>query len=135
MEGVPCKTKSLNFLHLLDHSQFFFPPLITDNILEKEVSLIAFRQILPKILMAVYIFSNAIMTNLKKLIGNKSFNEKQSPAGLSPRIMPLNLYRKPWEWGRTLVNSQKFTNLPIQKNPPWYIFISHYQNCHSFYIK
>ena len=46
------------------------PSLIRDCILEKEVSLIAFRQIL-----VVSFFSNTIMTNLKKLIGNKSLRQ------------------------------------------------------------
>ena len=57
----------------------------------------AFRQILPKVLPEVYIFRNRIMTKLKKLIGNKSVNTKQCPAGLSPRIIHLNLYGKPWD--------------------------------------
>ena len=48
--------------------------------METKVSLIAFRQILPKILIVTYFFSNAIMNNLKKRIGNKSLNAKQLPA-------------------------------------------------------
>ena len=48
------------------------PPLIADHILEKKVSLIIFRQILPKIFSVAHIFSNTIITNLKNLIGNKS---------------------------------------------------------------
>ena len=83
--GSPCKTKSLNFPPSVGyHPQFSSPPLTKDNILEKKVFLIAFRQILPKILPLAIIFSNIIMTNLKKLIGNKSLNTKQCPAGLSP---------------------------------------------------
>ena len=93
-------------------------PLITKRILEKKVSLIACRQILAKILPAAYIFSNTIMTNLKKLIGNERLNTKQCPAGLSPKIIPLKLYGKPWGWGRVPANSQKFTHFPHQKNPP-----------------
>ena len=53
------------------------------------------------------------MTSLKKLIGKKSLNAKQFPAGLS-----LNLYGKPCGWAEYPVNSQKFTNFSIQKNPP-----------------
>ena len=60
---------------------------------------IAFRKILPKILPAAYIFSITIMTNLKKLIENKSSSTKQCPARLSLRIIPLNLYEIPGDWG------------------------------------
>ena len=126
----------MNFPHLLDITPS--PPSLPwsqTNILEEKVSLIAFRQILTKILTATYFFSSTIMTNFKKVIGYKSLNPKQYPGGLSPRIIPLNLYGKSWGWGRIPANSQKFTNFPIRKNPPWYIFISHYQKCHSFYIK
>ena len=49
-------------------------PLITDHILEKSV--IALTQILPKFFPAAYIFSNTIMTNLKKLTGTKFLNTK-----------------------------------------------------------
>ena len=54
----------------------------------KKVSLIAFRQILPKILPAVCIFSHTVMIYVKKYNGTKSLNTKQYPAGLSPRIIP-----------------------------------------------
>ena len=47
-----------------------------DHILEKKVSLIVFRQVLPKILSVAYIFSNPVMTNLKNLIGNKFVDTK-----------------------------------------------------------
>ena len=73
----------------------------------KKVALIAFKQILRNNLSAVYIFSNIIMTNLKKLIVNKSLNTKQCPAGLSSRIISLNLYGKPCEQGRISANSQQ----------------------------
>ena len=43
-------------------------PMITDHILEKKTSLIAFRQILPKILSVAFTFSYTIMTTLKNLI-------------------------------------------------------------------
>ena len=84
----------------------------------KKISLIAFRQILPNILSAVYIFSSTIMATLKNLSWNKSLNTKQCPTGLSSKIIPLNPYGKPWRWGRIPANSQKFTNFPHQKNPP-----------------
>ena len=88
----------------------------------KKVSLIAFRQVLPKVLIVSYIFINTIMTNLKKFIGNKwnkFLNAKQCPALLSPRIIPLNFYGKLWGWRRIPANSQKFTTFPIQKYHPW----------------
>ena len=116
--GFRCKTKSLNFSILLDITPTkklgpLVPLLITNHIFEKKASLIAFRQILQKILPAAYIFSNTVMTNLKK-----PFNTKQCPAGLSPRIIPLNLYGKPFGWGRIPTNSRKFTHFPHQENPP-----------------
>ena len=85
----PCKTESLKFPLLLDitSTKKLVPPvpcLITDYISAKKVYIIAFRQNLPKMLPAVYIFSNATLTNLEKLIVNKSLNTKQCPAGLSP---------------------------------------------------
>ena len=89
--GSPWKSKILNFpLLLVSFSpkiEFTVPLLITDHILGKKVSLIAFRQILPDILPAACIFSYAIMTYLKDLDGSKSLNAKQCPAGLSPRII------------------------------------------------
>ena len=120
--GSPCNIKSLNFPVLLDITPNKklsppVPPLITDHILEKKGISNSFRQTLPNILPVAYIFSNTIMTNLKKLIGNKSLNTKQYPAGLSHRIIPLNRYGKPWEWGRIPANSQKFTHFPHQKSP------------------
>ena len=53
-----------------------------------ERNLIAFRQILPKILFAVCILSVTIMTYLKKCIGIIFLNTKQYSPGLSPRIIP-----------------------------------------------
>ena len=99
-EGPPARLKVWTFPFC-----WILPPvpllsLIIDHILEKMVSPIFFRQTLPGFLRAAYIFSNTILTNLKKLISNKSFNTKQCPAGLSPRIIFLNLYRKPRGWGK-----------------------------------
>ena len=100
----------------LPHSLFPSPDRIPHTA-KKKVALIAFRQILPKILSKAYIFSNIILSNLKKLIGNKSLNtKKQCPAGLSSRIIPLNLYGKPCGWGRISANSQKFINFPHFSN-------------------
>ena len=109
--------------------------MITVHILEKNVSVIAFIQILPKILPAAYIFSYTIMTNLKNLIGNKSLNTKQCPAGLCPRIIPLNLYWKPLRSGRIPANSQKFIHFLHKKNPPYWIYIFFYQKWHSSPLK
>ena len=113
--GSPCKTRSLNFSLLLDITPSSPSSLITVHVLEKKEFLIAFRQILPKILPAAYIFSNTIMINLKYFTGNKSLSKKQCPAELSPRIIPLNIYGKPWGWGRIPANSQKFSNFPTRK--------------------
>ena len=54
----------------------------------QNVSLIGFRQILPKYLPVMHIFSFTIITYLKKLLGVKFFFTKQRPAGLSPKIIP-----------------------------------------------
>ena len=72
-------------------------PMITDHILEKKTSLIAFRQILPKILSVAFTFSYTIMTNLKNLIETKSFNTKQCPAGLPLNIIPHYFPKHSWE--------------------------------------
>ena len=54
----------------------------------KKVSLITFRQILPKTLLAVHIFSFIIITFLKKFIEIKSLMIKQYLVELSPWIIP-----------------------------------------------
>ena len=65
------------------------PLLITEHILGKKVSLIVFRhKLYQKFWLVVHIFSFTIITYLKNLIGVKSFNTKQCPAGFPPRIMP-----------------------------------------------
>ena len=53
----------------------------------KKVSLIAFKQILPKILPMLHIFNFIIMAYLKNFIGIESLSTKQSPAELSPWII------------------------------------------------
>ena len=59
----------------------------------KKVSPVVFRQILPKILPMVHIFSFIITTYLKKFIGIKTLGAKQYPAELSlwsiPTIFPI----------------------------------------------
>ena len=119
-KGCSCKPKSLNFPLMLDitPTKKLGPPvptLITDHILRKKVSLIAFRLSLPKILPAAYIFSNTIMTNLKKLIGNKSLNTKQCPAGLSPRIIPLHLLGNPGGLGEYQPTGKNLLTFPTRK--------------------
>ena len=62
-----------------------------------------------------HIFSKTIVTNLKYLIGNKSLNTKQCPAGLPLTIIPLNLYGKHWGLGRIPTNSQNLLVFPTSK--------------------
>ena len=52
------------------------------------------------------------MTNLIKLLVNKFLNTKQCPAGLSPRIIPLNFYENPGDGGEY----QPTNKNPHQKN-------------------
>ena len=72
------------------HSNIESPPSLSwsQTTYWKKVSLIAFRQILPKMLLVARIFSYTIFIYLKKLDGTKSLNTKQFSAGLSPRIIP-----------------------------------------------
>ena len=51
-------------------------PLIMDHMLERKVTLIAFRQTLPRILFPVRIFRSTIMTYLKKFVWIKSIKEQ-----------------------------------------------------------
>ena len=61
------------------------PPLPwLQTIYWKKVSPVVFRQILPKILPMVHIFSFIITTYLKKFIGIKTLSTKQYPPELSP---------------------------------------------------
>ena len=70
--GSPWKPKSLNFPLLLDitPTKKIESPWSQTTYWEK-VSLITFRQILPKILPEACIFSNIVMTYLKKFVGTK----------------------------------------------------------------
>ena len=97
--------------------------LITDHILEKKI-LIAFRQILSKILLEACIFSNTIMAYLKKkLIGTKFLSTKQYPAGLSPKIIPHCLLKHSWEtleMGENPTQQRKiYSFIPPEKSPYW----------------
>ena len=126
------------------HSKIEFPCPTFDHIVERIVSLIAFRQIVSKILHVASIFSYTIMTYLKSLMElspliQNSVHQDYLPelyrrylpsyqkssflwgcfvaparCGLSPLL--LNLYRKPWRWRRIIPNSQKFSGFRHQKN-------------------
>ena len=87
------------------------PPLITHYILGKKVALIAFRLVLPKILLEACIFSYTIMTYLKKLVGTKSLNTSQRPTGLSL----FNIYWKLWRWGKNPTQQSKIYLFPPAK--------------------
>ena len=71
-----------------------FPSCLTPSLLWlqtkcwKKVSLIVFRQILPKVFPVVHIFSFIITTYLKKFAGIKFFSTKQCPAESFPWIIP-----------------------------------------------
>ena len=126
-EGSPSKSKSLNFPLLLDitlHQKIESPCPSLDHsshIGKKNISLIAFRPILPKILPAACIFSYTIMICLKKLIGTKSLNKNQCPTELFLIIISRYPPKHLWEilgMEETPSNSQKFTHFPHQKNFP-----------------
>ena len=100
--GFPYKQKSLNFPFCwISPPLKIWLPLFPDHRLhiDKKVSLIAFRKILLKFLPEACIFSNTIMTYLKKVVEIKSFNTRiiQCPAGLSPRIIPHYPRKHLWE--------------------------------------
>ena len=125
----------------------------------KKVSLIAYRQILPKILHVVLIFSFTIMAYFEKFVGIKSYSTKQCPAELSPWIIPpvllilpkmfpllsscllplqsmdcptLHLQGKACTWGENPTQEQKNAYFPHQKNPPPQIAIFMYSPNTSF---
>ena len=113
----PCKPKSLNFPILLDITltKKLSPPVpwSKTSYWKQKVSLIVFRQILSKILLEAFIFSNTIMIYLKKLVGTKSLNTKHCPTGLSPRIIPhyaKNLLIYPTR----KISHNKFTSFAIK---------------------
>ena len=129
LQAQKCELSPSVGYHPTQKSSSFVPVLNIDHILKKKVSLIAFRQILPKTMSVACIFSYTNMTYLKKLDETKSLNTKQCVAGLSSRItpqvspflpkmppplilpfctnqvwtvpppLPLDLYEKLWSWG------------------------------------
>ena len=137
--GSPCKPKNLIFAVYHPHQKIESPcPLITDHILEKKVTLIAFRQILSKLLPEACILSNTMMTYLKKLVGTKSHNTKQCSARLSPRILPHYPPKHLWEtpWMRKISTQQpKIYSFPPTEKSPLEIYFFDYQKCHFFPIK
>ena len=68
-----------------------------------------------------YIFSDKIMTYLKKLIGTESLNIKQCPAKLSPRIYPIITPKHLWGTLRMRKNPTQqpkiYSFLPPEKFP------------------
>ena len=63
---------------------------ITYPILRKrKVSLIALRQVSPKVLLVACFFSYTIMIYLRKLDGTMSVDTKQCPGGIYPRYLPF----------------------------------------------
>ena len=92
--GSTSKPKSLKFPLLFD----FTPTKKLSSLLlwlhyiyrEKKVSLTAFRQILSKILPEACIFSNTIMTYLKKFIATKSLDAKVPSRIISQNYTPLS---------------------------------------------
>ena len=85
----------------------------------KKVFLIAFRQILPKLLSVVHIFSFIITTYLEKFTGlNPS---KQCPKELSPWIIPhvSPFYQKCITFHLACCPDNVWTTLPLPPNLPF----------------
>ena len=121
--GLPADPKgwTLPFCWISSFQKIVSPcPLMKDHILEKKISQVALREILSKIMPGACIFSNTIMTYMKRLVGTKFLTTKQCSADYLPQldlIILLNIYGKTWEWGRTPPKSQKFTHFPHQTPP------------------
>ena len=126
MRGVSLQGKSLNFPLLLDTTptEKLSPPVpwsqttYWKNIL---VFLIAFRQILSKILPEECIYSNTIMTYLKKLVGTKSINTKKYPVELSPINIPYYPRKHLWETlgiGKNPTQQPKIYSFPPPEKSP-----------------
>ena len=120
-----CKPKSLNFPLLLNITPTkILSPLVPwsqTTILEKKLSLIAFRKILLKIFPEACIFSNTIMTCLITFVGTKSLNTKQCPEGLSLRIIPHYLRKHLWEtlgMGKNPTQQPKIYSFPPPEKSP-----------------
>ena len=110
--------------------------------MQKKVSLIAFRQVLTKLLPAAciqlhnYDLFEKAQLKVSPLIQNRvqqdyipeSYARHLTSYQKCPKMFaptryglfppPLNLYVKLWGWVKILPNSQKFTHFPHQKNPP-----------------
>ena len=115
------------------------------HILGKQVSLLAFRQVLTKILPVECIqlhnydlFEKARLklSPLKSssfrqdyhmpgiFLLNKNAKKLVAPTRCGLYLFPLNLYGKPWIWGKILPNTQKCTHFDHQKNDPSLIDLS-----------
>ena len=138
--GVSLQAKNFDFC-CMSPAPKNWVPLSPDHrpyIGKKMVTLIAFRQILSKLLPEACILSNTMMTYLKKLVGNKSHNTKQCSARLSPRILPHYPPKHLWEtpWMRKIPTQQpKIYSFPPTEKSPLEISFFHYQKCHFFPIK
>ena len=86
--------------------------------LQRKISLIALREILPKILPEECIFNEKIINCLQKVVEIKFLNAKQCAAGLSPRIIPhyhLNISGKTSGWGRQNLLILPNIKIPLTK--------------------
>ena len=98
-QGVSLQVKKFELSFFVEHhpakklsspvpwSQTIYRTCISNN----------FRQVLSNILLKAWIFNNTTMTYLEKLVGTKSLNTKQCPAGLSPQKIPHYLPEHFWE--------------------------------------
>ena len=55
---------------------------------------------------------------------NKNAKKTVAPTRCGLYLFPLNLYGKPWIWGKILPNTQKCTHFDHQKNDPSLIDLS-----------
>ena len=97
----------------------------------KNVSLIAFRQNLLKILSAADIFSNTTMNNLEILIGNKSFHKKLSSRIIAHSYCPITLW-KILGLGQNTGQKANSYSFSWPEKSSLIIYILRYQKCHSF---
>ena len=144
--------KVLNPSFLLDvtslqkNVSFPFPSCLTLSLPWLQTSFIAFRQVQPRSLLVVHIFSFIITTYLKEFIGIKSLNTvsrrivclnytllyppyfQKCPPLLIWLVAPTtyglscpflqNLWWKPCRWGEKPPPQQKIAHILHQKNPP-----------------
>ena len=162
--GSSWKPKSLNFPLLLNTLPTKkLNPVTIDHILETKISLIAFKQILPKSSLVKCIFSHTIITysksslelnpviqncaqqeRLQELYSCIPFLTKNTPSfdiallpapGVDCSFFPWIFLGNPKDGVRIPPNSETFTYFFYQKNPPKQICILSYQNCQTFPIK